>query len=109
MLTRNLPILLVFGLALVIGVGAIIVALAEDDPEPVPTLSDFDAAQAAKSAYYTSDPSVAKAKCTTDGWDSGTDIWHVECVMEREGGVVETTLWRVTPDAVATRIDDSGA
>jgi len=107
MFRRNLPIFLVFGAALVIGVGAIIYALASEDEEPLPTstLSQFAAEQAAKRAYYASDSTVASATCTATEYQAATDTWEVECVLDREGTVVRTT-WAVTPDAVATRVSD---
>ena len=105
MVSRNLPIFLVFGAAFVIGVGVVIAAVATDDPDPVPTLSEFNAAQAAKSAYYQSDRTAEPANCNVKEWDSESDVWRVECVLEREDGTTEITQWHVTPDAVATRAD----
>ncbi len=113
MLTRNLPIFLVFGAAFLIGVGVIIAALvnADDDDSaaPISTLSEFDAAQLAKSAYYGSDPTVAAAECNAKNYDEGTDIWEIECTMERDGGTIETTQWRVTPDGNVVRVNDATA
>jgi len=104
MLTRNLPIFLVFGAALVIGVGAIIYALASGDEEALPTstISQFGAEPAAKMAYFDSDPTVSLATCTAQKYLEATDTWEIECVLEREGAVVRTT-WVVTPDGVAKR------
>lgn len=108
MLTRNLPIFLVFGAALVIGVGAIIYALASGDEEALPTstISQFGAERAAKMAYFESDPTVSLATCTEQEYVETTDTWEVECVLDREGTVVRTR-WVVTPDGVATRMPDA--
>jgi hypothetical protein len=104
MFTRNLPIFIVFGAALVIGVGAIIYALASGDEEALPTsrISQFGAERAAKMAYYDSDPTVSLATCTAQEYEEATDVWQVECVLDREGAVVRTR-WVVTPDGVAKR------
>ncbi len=108
MFTRNLPIFLVFGAALVIGVGAIIYALASGDEEPPPTstISQFGAERAAKMAYYDSDPTVSLATCMATEYVEATDIWNIECVLDREGAVVRTR-WVVTPDGVATRASET--
>jgi hypothetical protein len=110
MFTRNLPIFLVFGAAFLIGVGVLIAwAVEGDDDGPVSALSDFEAAQAAKIAYFGSDNTVADAVCLTEDWDRETDVWQVECTIEREGGSVERTQWRVTADGTATRADGGPA
>jgi hypothetical protein len=117
MFTRNLPIFIVFGGALVIGVAAMIYALANTDDADAPvtteidapgsTLTQFAAEQAAKRAYYATDSTVEDAVCTAQDYDSESDVWTVECVLERVGAVVRTT-WMVTPDGVATRSSDPG-
>lgn len=108
MLTRNLPIFIVFGAALVIGVSAIIYALASGDEEalPISTISRFGAERAAKMAYYDSDSTVSPATCTAQEYVEATDIWEVECVLDREGTVVRTT-WVVTPDGMAKRANEA--
>jgi len=108
MLRRNLPIFLVFGAALVIGVGVIIAALAtsDDATAPTSTLSEFAAEQAAKRAYYATDPTVSLANCTAQEYDEPADTWQIECVLDREGAIVRTT-WVVTPDGVVTRADEA--
>jgi hypothetical protein len=100
--------LLVFGAALLIGVGAIIYALAsgDEDTPPSSTLSQFAAEQAAKRAYYAADSTVEAAVCTAQEYNAATDVWTVECVLEREGAVARTT-WTVTPDGVARRVGEA--
>jgi hypothetical protein len=106
MVLRNLPILLVFGAAFVIGVGVLIAwAGNREDDGPQSALSQFEAAQAAKIAYFRSDDTVADAVCATTDWERESDVWDVECTIEREGGQLERTLWRVTPDGTATKTD----
>jgi hypothetical protein len=86
MLTRNLPIFIVFGAAFLIGVGVIIAALVNsDDDGPVSSVSEFDAAQAAKIAYFESARTASGATCAATEYDAPTDIWQVECVMVRDG------------------------
>jgi hypothetical protein len=98
---RNLPIFLVFGVAFVVGVGALIAWLVRDE-DPAPTLDDFNAAQSAKIAYVESDPTVGGADCRTTEWVSETDVWLVECTIDRGDGRTERTRWEVTPDGTAT-------
>jgi hypothetical protein len=107
MLTRNLPIFVVFGVALAIGVAALVAWALDDEEEPVPTVNEFNAAQAAKIAYFNSDPTVAAALCQTQRWDPDTDIWRIMCTMEREGGLVERTFWEVAPNGSVTRVPES--
>jgi hypothetical protein len=112
MFTRNLPIFLVFGAALVIGVGAIIYALASGDEEQPPssTISQFGAERAAKMAYFDSDPTVSPATCTAQEYVEATDTWNIECVLERgELDAVVRTRWVVTPDGVAKRVNEAAA
>lgn len=108
MFTRNLPIFLVFGAALLIGVGAIIYSVASGDDEKLPTstLSQFDAEQAAKRAYYATDSTVTLATCKAQEFEEAVDTWTVKCVLDREG-TVETTTWVVTPDGVAKQVDNT--
>jgi hypothetical protein len=104
MFSRNLPIFLVFGAAFAIGVVVLIVAVVRsDDDGPQSTLSEFEAAQAAKSAYYEEDPTVEAATCEGISWNQKTDVWSVNCYLVREGGIRESTGWQVTPDGVAVR------
>ena len=108
MFRRNLPIFVVFGAALAIGVGAIIAALAtSDDAEaPTSTISQFEASQAAKIAYFDSDQTVASADCNAIEWVAETDVWSVRCTLARDDGSTEVTDWRVTPDGVARPVGD---
>jgi hypothetical protein len=113
MLTRNLPIFLVFGAALVIGLGVMVFAGASDDDDtPAPTmtpstaLTQFQAEQAAKRAYFDSDPSVSAAACLAQGYDTATEIWRVQCTIQREGATVRS-VWAVQPDGSATRVTDT--
>jgi hypothetical protein len=97
-----------FGVALAIGVGALVAWALDNEEAPSPSVNEFNAAQAAKIAYFNTDPTVAPALCVAHGWNPDTDTWDVECTMEREGGAVERTRWEVFPDGSVRQTPEGG-
>lgn len=96
-----LPIIVAWAIIAGIGVAVLYTqVIANGDDGPQSTISEFNARRIAKSAYYTIDQTVSLAVCDALGWDKSTDVWQIECTLDRENGT-ERTLWDIDPDGQA--------